>query len=221
MKSRFSLLVETQRRNTDLTQWPAGPVFDAYKEPQRILDAFHEQAGSIRTSPHLTSEGKQDALMKAARIAVESLQKWNAPRIAGLEADLGVHRMALLPASESPDARRVDFMLDRLKGYDPDDIARFYSQATIDEQALMEAAAASVSRVPTKTAGGKLEWRSLLDPATVAETIMARASRANPEGARKLEELTSIRQMHITLTASAINEVRDVLAGQGLDGAQI
>ena len=89
----------------------------------------------------------------------------------------------------------------------PTEIATFYDSATDDERRLMEAAAASVGRVPMKTDNG-LQWRPLLDPETVTASIAARAAVRDPEGATRLEELAEIRAMHVTVAAVAAAEVR-------------
>ncbi len=54
------------------------------------------------------------------------------------------------------------------------DIAIFYNSASELERREMEAASASVGRVPMKTASG-LPWQTLLNPEMVNEAILARA----------------------------------------------
>lgn len=52
--------------------------------------------------------------------------------------------------------------------------------------------------MPIKT-GRELEWAPLLNPETVNESIVVRATARNPAGAKDLEELTEIRATHITI----------------------
>jgi len=144
--------------------------------------------------------------------ALKAVAEVQTPRLAGLEADIAAHRAALLPASaETPDARRIDFLLSHLRDRTPQEIATFYNAATNDERLLMEAAAVSVGRIPMKGPNG-LEWQPLLNPETVNESIVARATAKNPEGARRLEELTEIRAMHVTVMGHAIAEINDLMS---------
>ena len=76
----------------------------------------------------------------------------------------------------------------------------------------MEAAAASVGRIPMKTERG-LEWTPLLDPETVHESIVARATATNPDGAKKLAELQEIRAMHVTVAGHALREIEEAAPG--------
>jgi hypothetical protein len=153
--------------------------------------------------------------VKAGKATIEAIAKWHTPRVAGLDGDLGLHRAALLPTDTKPDARRVDFTLGLLQKHTPAEIAVFYNSATDDERLVMEAAAASVGRIPTKTANG-LEWKPLLDPVTANESIVARVAARNPQGAQKLNELTQIRAMHVTVAGHAVAEVRQALPGYNL-----
>jgi hypothetical protein len=113
-KVGFKFWLETTRRNYGLTQWP-GTVLDVFDEPNGIVEAFHKQAASIAASPNLTREGKAAERTKAAKATLDALKAWHTPRLAGLDADLGKHRAALLvPPAEKPDGRRIDFLLSRL-----------------------------------------------------------------------------------------------------------
>ncbi len=88
----------------------------------------------------------------------------------------------------------------------------FYSSATDEERLVMEAAAASVGRIPMKSVNG-LEWQPLLHPETVNESVISRATAKNPAGAKKLEELPEIRAMHVTVAGITAAKVRDALSG--------
>ena len=210
------LLLDTQRRNFRMTQWPAS-VLDPLREAQTIVARFHGQLGAIDANPHLTREGKAAERTRVAHVALDALHQWHTPRLAGLDADLGQHRAALLvPATERPDARRIDFLLSHLRAMAPAEIATFYDAATEDERRLMEAAAESVGRVPMKTENGMV-WRPLLDPETVNASIAGRAAARDPDGAARLEELAELRAMHVTVASIAAAEVRKASEAGGLE----
>ncbi len=181
-----------------------------------ITETFLTQKAAIDADPHLTPKGKDAARVKAAKDALEALGKWSTPRLAGLDADLGTQRAALVPPSDKPDPRRVDVALGRLQQFTPDEIAVFYQSATDEERTVMETASASVGRVPMKTGNG-LEWRPLLDPEMVNEAVMARAAVKNPQGVARLNELADIRAMHVTVAGHAVAGVREALGGVSLD----
>jgi hypothetical protein len=123
-----------------------------------------------------------------------------------------VHRAALVTKSEKPNARRIDYMLSVLQKHSPQEIATFYNLATDDERLVMEAASASVGRISMKTDRG-LEWQPLLDPDTVNDSITARVTATNPEGAVRLQELTEIRAMHVTVAGHALHEIQNAVPG--------
>ena len=128
-----------------------------------------------------------------------------------MDADLGAHGAALAPpTTEKPSDRRVDFLLSHLRDKTPQEIATFYGSASDEERLVMEAAAASVGRVPLKGPNG-LEWQPLLDPETVNESIVARATARNPEGAKKLAELAEIRALQVGVAGVAMSEIREAL----------
>jgi hypothetical protein len=205
-------VLNAHRQNFRMTQFPV-TVLDPLNEAPTIVAAFEAQLATIGANPHLTADGKAAERAKAAQDALDKIQKWHTPRLAGLDADLGKHRAALLvPATAKPDARRVDFLLSHLRALSPVEIATFYGSATDDERRLMEAAAESVGRVPMKTENG-LEWRPLLDSETVTASIADRAAVRDPAGAARLEELVEIRAMHVTVAAVAAAEVRELLGG--------
>jgi hypothetical protein len=70
----------------------------------------------------------------------------------------------------------------------------------------MEAASASVGRVPMKSSNG-LEWKTLLDPEIVNEGIMARAEATNPTAAEQLRKLSETRAMRVTIAGVALAEL--------------
>ena len=57
-----------------------------------------------------------------------------------------------------------------------------------------------------KTSSG-LQWKTLLDPDMVSESILARAEQTNPTAAQKVRELTEIRAMTVTITGVALSEI--------------
>src|SRR5439155_13151185 len=69
----------------------------------------------------------------------------------------------------------------------------------------------SVGRIPTKGPKG-LEWKPLLAPEPVNESVIARATAKNPDGAKKLQERSDIRDMHATIAAHAVAEIKEVMS---------
>jgi hypothetical protein len=210
-KIKLREVLDTHRLNFRFTQWPI-TVLDPFEIADGIVQKLHQQRAEIDADPRLTPEGKRDARVKAREAALKAIADWHAPRLAGLDADLGAHRAALVPpATEKPDARRIDFLLSHLRDRSPMEIATFYNSATDEERLVMEAAAASVGRVPLKSAKG-LEWQPLLDPESVNESIVARATARNPQGARKLAELAEIRALQVGVAGVAASEIREALS---------
>ena len=203
-------VIDTHKLNFRLTQWPA-TVLDPFEIAGGIVTKFHQQKADIAADRRLTPEGKRDALTKAGQAALKSLEDWHTPRLAGLDADLGAHRVALVPANtQKPDDRRVDFLLSHLRDKTPQEIAIFYNSASDEERLVMEAAAASVGRAPMKGPDG-LTWQPLLNPASVNESIVARAKATNPQGVKKLEELGEIRALQVGVHGIAASEIREAL----------
>lgn len=199
--------------NFRFQHYPKANVLGPLDESLRIVNAFHQQKDAIQADRRFTTEGKRDALKTVADAALASITKWHEPRLAGLDADLGTQRTALLPqSSEKPDARRIDFLLSHLRDKTPLEIATFYGSATDEERVLMEAAAASVGRIPMKGPNG-LEWQPLLQPESVNESVIARATAKNPAGVAKLRELEEIRAMQVTVAHLAAAEIQEALAG--------
>jgi hypothetical protein len=105
-----------------------------------------------------------------------------------------------------PDPKRVELMSSHLLKHSPQDISVFYLSASESERREMEAASASVGRVPMLTPNGKV-WRTLLDPEMVTEAVLARAEKTNPVAAQKVRELTEIRAMEVSITGVALSEI--------------
>jgi hypothetical protein len=114
-------------------------------------------------------------------------------------------------STEKPDARRIDFLLPHLRDRTPHEIGVSYNSATDEERLVLEAAAQSVSRVPTKRPDSSLSREPPLPAATINESIIARATAKNPEGAKKLKELEGIRSLHASVASIAAAEVTEVL----------
>ena len=62
-----------------------------------------------------------------------------------------------------------------------------------------------------------MEWKPLLDPIAVNESVMARAAEKSPQAVARLNELVEIRALHITIANHAIAEIREALGGVSLD----
>src|SRR5436309_2869591 len=110
----LELLLDTYARNFRFTQWPK-TVLEPFDEPAKILNEFHAAKAAIDVDRRLTPEGRDAARVNAGKTALAAIDKWHTPRLAGLDADLGIHRAALVPPStEKLDGRRLDFLLSHL-----------------------------------------------------------------------------------------------------------
>jgi hypothetical protein len=97
-------------------------------------------------------------------------------------------------------------MASQLQKFTPHEIAVFYNTATDPERRVMEAASASVGRLPMKTSNG-LELKPMLEPDMVASAILERAEMTNPTAAQKVRELSEVRAMQVTITGVALSEL--------------
>jgi hypothetical protein len=203
------MLLETYGRNFKMRHWP-NTVLKAFEEPALIVNRFLEQKAQIDRDVNLTPRGRQEARHEAATHARTSLSKWATGKLTGLDAQVAEHRRALVPQTPTPDPRKVDHLVARLQTFTPDEIATFYGSATDEERQLIEAASASIGRIPTKTPNG-LTWEPLVSPEAVHESILARATAQNPVGVAKYNELTEIRAMHVTVAQHAEREIAQAL----------
>jgi hypothetical protein len=210
---KLRLVLDTQRSNARFKAYDPDVVLTPLEQAASLVDAFHQQKAEIDSDRHLTPEGKAAARIKAGNATLAAIKAWHEPRLKGIDRDLLSQRAALIPTTEKPDSRRIEFMAAELLKFTPKDRSVFYNSATEDERRVMEAASASVGRVPTKTANG-LEWKTLLDPDMVNEAIVARL---DPAAAAKVRELTEIREIQITVAGVAAGEVREALNEYRLD----
>lgn len=210
--TKIRLTLDTHRRNFPLTQWPV-TVLDPLDTYDNIVEQAIKDKATIDSDRHLTAEGKAAARAAKRDGALKIIDELRTPRLAGLDADVAAHRAALIPAStQKPSDRQIDFLLSHLRDRSPLEIATFYNSATDDENLVLEEAARSVGRIPTKKPDGSLAWAPLLPAETINESIVARATANNPQGARKLQELEEIRAMHVSVANLAAAEVSDVLS---------
>jgi len=211
--SKFRLILDTHRSNFKLTQWPI-TVLDPLETYNDIVEQAFKERAAIDNDPHLTAQGKKAAKEAKRAANVKAIADVSTPRLAGLGADVAAHRSALLPVSaEKPEARRIDFLLSHLRDRTPHEIGVFYNSATDEERLVLEAAAQSVGRIPTKRPDGSLAWAPLLPAETINESVIARATAKNPQGAKKLKELEEIRSLHASVASIAEATVREVLEG--------
>ena len=211
--TKFRLILDTHRSNFKLTQWPV-TVLDPLDTYNDIVEQAIKARTAIDSDPHLTPQGKAAARAVKSAAAVKAITDVSTPRLAGLDADVGSHRAALLPVStEKPEARRIDFLLSHLRDRTPHEIGVFYNSATDEERLVLEAAAQSVGRIPTKRPDGSLAWAPLLPVETINDSVVARATAKNPQGAKKLKELEQIRSLHASVASIAEATVREVLEG--------
>lgn len=211
MPTKTRDVIATLQRNALMRHYRPEVVFSSLREPVTLLDEMVAAVAAINVDSHLTTEGR--AAKRGATVAkgAADLEKWRDARLGALDADLAAQRTALAPGTPAPDPRRVDQLLAVLRTLTPRDVAVVYGSATDDERQLMEAASALVGRQPTKTPEGGIVWAPLLEPDVVAETVLARASAANPEAASRLRELADVREMTATVAACALSEVKALI----------
>jgi hypothetical protein len=126
--NRFRLILDTHRSNFQLMQWPI-TVLDPLETYNDIVEHAVKARATIDSDSHLTAQGKAAAKAAKKAAAVKAITDVSTPRLAGLDADVGSHRAALLPASaEKPEARRIDFLLSHLRDRSPNEIAVFLQQ---------------------------------------------------------------------------------------------
>lgn len=136
-----------------------------------------------------------------------AISVWHEERLKNIDADLLEQRAALLSDTTRPDPKQIDLMASQLRQFTPHEIAVFYNSATEPERRVMEAASASVGRVPMKSSNG-LEWKTLLRPRHGPRgEIMARAEATNPTAAEQVRELAEIRAMQVTIAGVALSEI--------------
>jgi hypothetical protein len=154
--TKTRIRIDTARLNFRLRQWPI-TVFD----PLDIFDNILEQAitdrAAIDIDRNLTSEGKVAARPAKRDAALKAIADIHSPRLAGIEADVAARRAALIPANvPKPSDRQIDFLLSRLRDRTALEISTLYNSATDDEKMVLEKAARTVGRIPTKRADGSL-----------------------------------------------------------------
>jgi hypothetical protein len=215
--TKLRLILDTHRRNLRFAHYDREVVLAPLEHAHDIVVACHQRWALIDRDPALTREGKATARAEAGKQARAALAKWHEPRLKGIDADLTGRRAALLAPTGTPDPRRVEAMIAQLQKFTPQEIAVFYGAATDAERRAMEAASAAVGRVPLKSANG-LEWKTLLDPDVVAESVMARAAATNPDLAQQVQDLTEIRDLQVRIANIAASEVGDApLEPEGLE----
>lgn len=199
-------ILDTQRRNQRFTHYDLETVMVPFEHVRMLSKTYHDKKAAIATDRHLTNEGKNEATAKAKAVRDATIKEWDEQRRKNIDADLLEQRAALMGNVERPDVKRVDLMSAHLLKHKPSDIAVFYNSASETERREMEAASASIGRVPMKAESG-LKWLTLLDPEMVNEAIVARAEVTNPTAAAKVRELTEIKAMQTTITGVALSEV--------------
>lgn len=212
MPTQIRLTLDTHRRNFRMTQWPI-TVLDPLDTYDNIVEQAIAAKTQIDTDDNLAAKGKRTAKDTKKDALSKAIDALKTPRLAGLDADVAAHRAALIPANaQKPTDRQIDFLLSHLRDRTPLEIATFYDSATDDEKLVLEEAARSVGRIPTKMQDGSLGWKPLLPAETINESIVARATANNPQGAKKLQELEEIRAMHVSVANLAAAEVNEVLS---------
>ena len=199
-------ILDTHRRNQRFSHYDLDTVLVPFEHVRMLDRSLREQKAAIAADRNLTNEGKQAALEKAREKARAAIAEWNDERQKKLDADLLEQRAALMGNVERPDVKRIDLMASHMLKHAPNDLAILYNSASEIERREMEAASASIGRVPLKTDAG-VKWTTLLDPEMVAEAILARAEQTNPPAAQRVRELSEIKAMQTTITGVALSEV--------------
>jgi hypothetical protein len=213
MTTKTRLKLDTDRLNFRFTQYPV-TVLDPMALFGDIVDQAIKDRAAIDNDRNLTPEGKTAARAAKRTALLKSIADVHTPRLAGLDGDIAAQRTALIPATgEKPDTRRIDFLLSHLRDRTPSEISIFYSSASDEERMALEEAARSVGRIPTKLADGSLAWTSLLPAETINASVIARATARNPQGAKKLQELQEIRDLHVSVATLAAAEVTTTFDG--------
>ncbi len=207
MPTKSRLNAETRRLNFRLTQRKP-TVLDAHDIYPDIVDQAVAAKAQIESDDTLAPKGKRLAKDAKIEALVKAITDVKTPRSAGLAADVAARRAALIPVStQKPTERQVDFLLSQLKGRTDVEISVFYNSASDEEKLVLEEAARSVGRIPTKCADGSLAWLPLLPAETINQSIVERATAKNPQGAQQLRELEEIASMHETAATLAAAEV--------------
>lgn len=204
------IVLDTYKRNFNMTQWPVS-ILDAFEEPALFVDQFHKQAAAIDANRNLSPEGRNQARRDAGKAALAAINKWQTPKLTVLDGQIAQQRASLMPPTPQPDPRTVDHMVSQLQRFAPQEIAVLYGSATDAERVVMEAASASLGRVPLKSEHG-LEWKPLLAPDVIDEAVLARATARNPTGVQKVAELSEVRSMYVTVAGIAAADVQDALS---------
>jgi hypothetical protein len=204
--TKTELQIDTITRNYRFVHYKADDVMGPCEHVLKLTDEFRQQREAISADRNLTTEGKTAAMEKVRETTRTAINEWRDARLKNIDADMLEKRTALFLDRAMPDAKHVDLMATHLLKHTPSDIAVFYNSATEPERRAMEAASASVGRVPMKTGNG-LEWKTLLEPEMVNGAIMARAEATNPAAAEQVRELNEIKAMQVTIAGVALAEI--------------
>jgi hypothetical protein len=204
--TKLDELLDTQARNQRFRHYDVAVVLVPFGHLRMLSDGHHKRRAEVANDKHLTTEGKVAALAKAQAATRAAIDEWHQSRLKNIDADLLEQKAALRGNVAAPDQKRVDLMASHLLKHTPDDIAGFFDKATEAERIEMEAASASVGRVPMKGPNGR-EWKPLLDVKMVEASILERAEVTNPTAAQRVRELSEIRAMQVTITGVALSEI--------------
>src|SRR5437667_10172020 len=110
MPKTVRLILDTQRTNHRFTVYDPDVVMTPLEQAASLVDAFHQQKAEIDSDRHLTPQGKAAARIKAGNATLAAIKAWHEPRLKGIDGDLLAQRAALIPTTEKPEPRRVEFM---------------------------------------------------------------------------------------------------------------
>jgi hypothetical protein len=204
--TKLEMVLDAQARGQRFAHYDIKVVMVPHEHVRMLSKGYQQQKATITGDRNLTNDGKAAALDKARATTRAAITEWHATRLKNIDADLLEQRAALMASAAMPDPKRVELMSSQLLKHTPQDIAVFYGSASDEERRVMEAASASVGRVPMVTPNGKV-WKTLLDPEMVNEAVLARAEATNPVAAQKVRELTEVRGMQVSITGVALSEI--------------
>ena len=107
-----------------------GRVVDGTGNPSYLADVALKD-GRVAGIGRL--EGKTAKRVKAGQEAIDKLKKWH-ERLAGLDADVEVHRAALRPAPSEQPKEKIEFLLSHLRDRTPDEVQALYNSASDGER---------------------------------------------------------------------------------------
>lgn len=185
------------------------------EELAATLHVYDTTVDTITHDPKLSPEGKRIEAHTAAQAAQADIEKWRSRRIEGLDRQLTAMQSSLLAKSDAslptPSDLRIQMLAQQLVTLDPLQVNVLYQSADPATQVAMEKAHEAIGQQPV-TSEGKLTWRWLLNPDSIAAVALARAERVDPQGAQSLHDLQRLRNSYAGLSAQVVQLIKASLA---------